>query len=137
VSEADRFVISKYVLAALADLDCDDVAHPEGTLMTTRSAGTKKTTSTGRTATGRARRAPALSAVGTISLAGRSATAGWVSLDLPTAAGGTSSWESEWPEWAYGVASAALLSNKRVWVQYDSQPVGSRLIRVLCTNLPA
>lgn len=104
--------------------------------MTTRSAGEKKATPTGGAATARARRAPALSAVGTISLAGRSATAAWVAIDLPTSAGGTTSWESEWPEWAYGVASAALQANKRVWVQYDLEPLGNRLIRVLCTNLP-
>ena len=67
--------------------------------------------------------------IGSIFYAGRSSS--WVTVIIR---GNT--FGSTWPEWAFGVAEAALHSNKKVLVLYDSQPFGSKLQQVLCSNTP-
>lgn len=71
--------------------------------------------------------------VGTVAYAGRDATgAGKVQVNVPS--GG---YASTWPEWAYGVAEAALHANKKVWVIYTVTPFGTNLAQVLCLKDPA
>jgi hypothetical protein len=38
---------------------------------------------------------------------------------------------SDWPGWAFELAKAALLSDKRVWVFANGAPHGDNLVRVL------
>jgi hypothetical protein len=44
---------------------------------------------------------------------------------------GNGSYGSSWPGWAFELAKAALLSNKRVWVWSDGVPFGDNLVSVL------
>lgn len=41
---------------------------------------------------------------------------------------------SVWPEWAYGVAEAALHWGRKVLIVYKDQPIGSNLMQVVCTR---
>jgi hypothetical protein len=65
---------------------------------------------------------------GRIVYAGRSRS-GVASVQFNTEKG--RGYPSDWPAWAYELAKAALLRNKRVWVFAKGDPIGSNLIRVL------
>lgn len=66
--------------------------------------------------------------IGAIALAGRNSSGeGHVQINI-----GSSGYNSIWPEWAYGVAESALHFNKKVFVLYNDQPLGSNLLEVLC-----
>lgn len=67
------------------------------------------------------------SAVCTVAFAGQYATGSFaVQVNSPT--GGFS---STWPQWAFELAKAALVANKRVWVGSNGDPFGSNLVFVL------
>ncbi|GII01546.1 hypothetical protein [Planobispora takensis] len=40
-------------------------------------------------------------------------------------------YSSTWPQWAFELAKAALLGNKRVWVLSNGSPFGNNLVSVL------
>ncbi len=63
------------------------------------------------------------SSTGTIAFAGQYASGGYaVQYNSPT--GGFS---STWPQWAFELAKAAVLGNKRVWVASNGDPFGTNL----------
>ena len=67
------------------------------------------------------------SSTGTIAFAGQD-TSGSYSVQYNDQNGGFS---SAWPQWAFELAKAALLANKRVWVASNGDPFGSNLVFVL------
>jgi hypothetical protein len=64
---------------------------------------------------------------GSIDHAGRSRS-GRVSVQFNVHKG--AGYDSNWPRWAYELAKAALLHNKRVWVFAKGDPVGDNLVEV-------
>jgi len=77
----------------------------------------------------RAELAALRSGIGTIAFAGRDRTGpGLVQFNDSTTNTGYS---SAWPEWAFEIAKAAALHNKRVWVISDGDPFGGNLRQVL------
>ena len=64
---------------------------------------------------------------GTIAFAGQNSD-GSYSVQYNDQNGGFS---SAWPQWAFDLAKAALLANKRVWVASNGDPFGSNLVFVL------
>jgi hypothetical protein len=46
----------------------------------------------------------------------------------------TSSYGSIWPQWAFDLAKAPLLSGKRVWIMSNGQPFGNNLSSVAIIN---
>ena len=65
--------------------------------------------------------------IGTIAFAGQYAT-GSFAVQYNAQNGGFS---STWPQWAFELAKAALLGNKRVWVASDGDPFGNNLVFVM------
>jgi len=64
---------------------------------------------------------------GTIAFAGQYAS-GSYAVQYNDQNGGFS---SSWPQWAFELAKAALLGNKRVWVASNGDPFGSNLVFVM------
>jgi hypothetical protein len=64
---------------------------------------------------------------GTIAFAGQYAS-GDYAVQYNNQNGGFS---SAWPQWAFELAKAALLANKRVWVAANGDPFGFNLVFVL------
>jgi hypothetical protein len=64
---------------------------------------------------------------GTIAFAGQYAS-GSYSVQYNDQNGGFS---SSWPQWAFELAKAALLGNKRVWVASNGDPFGFNLVFVM------
>jgi hypothetical protein len=54
-----------------------------------------------------------------------------VQINVPSTDTGYS---SEWPQWAFELAKAALLTGKQVWVLANGDPFGSNLVTVLILN---
>jgi hypothetical protein len=67
------------------------------------------------------------SSTGSIAFAGQDAN-GSYSVQYNNQKGGFS---SAWPQWAFELAKAALLANKRVWVASNGDPFGFNLVFVL------
>jgi len=68
------------------------------------------------------------SSTGTIAFAGQYATGSYAVQYNEQNNGGFS---SLWPQWAFELAQAALLGNKRVWVASNGDPFGANLVWVL------
>ena len=64
---------------------------------------------------------------GTIAFAGQYAT-GSYAVQYNDQNGGFS---STWPQWAFELAKAALLGNKKVWVASNGDPFGTNLVFVM------
>jgi len=64
---------------------------------------------------------------GTIAFAGQYGT-GTLAVQYNDQNGGFS---SSWPQWAFELAKAALLANKRVWVASNGDPFGPNLVFVM------
>ena len=65
--------------------------------------------------------------IGTIAFAGQYASGGFA-VQFNDQNGGFS---SSWPQWAFELAKAALLGNKRVWVASNGDPFGTNLVFVM------
>ena len=68
------------------------------------------------------------SSTGTIAFAGQYATGSYAVQYNEQNNGGFS---SSWPQWAFELAQAALLGNKRIWVASNGDPFGANLVWVL------
>jgi hypothetical protein len=66
--------------------------------------------------------------IGTIAFAGQYASGEYAVQYNDDQNGGFS---STWPQWAFELAQAALLGNKKVWVASNGDPFGSNLVFVL------
>jgi hypothetical protein len=65
---------------------------------------------------------------GTIAFAGQYATGSYAVQYNEQNNGGFS---SSWPQWAFELAKAALLGNKKVWVASNGDPFGTNLVFVM------
>lgn len=67
------------------------------------------------------------SSICTVAFAGQYAT-GSYAVQVNNQNGGFS---STWPQWAFELAKAAFLGNKRLWIGSNGEPFGSNLVFVL------